>query len=159
MGFWTSGHNLSQETLIFCYILCFFQQHSSNVLIPQKLKAKYTKTGWAIFKSTNRTKISPNHTVQSVCALYVNRQLQHNNVYYIGFQMKNGTRPTHMAARFRCPGSQRSSHVNSLKVTRFLFYTQSSKISYIFTNKQTTIKIHTLQSSSEGKRHFQSKLN
>lgn len=62
----------------------------------------------------------------------------------IGFQMKNGTRPTHMAARFRCPGSQRSSHVNSLKVTRFLFYTQSSKISYIFTNKQTTIKIHTL---------------
>lgn len=82
MGFWTSGHNLSQETLIFCYILCFFQQHSSNVLIPQKLKAKYTKNSWAIFKSTNRTKISPNHTVQSVCASYVNRQLQHNNVYY-----------------------------------------------------------------------------
>lgn len=72
----------------------------------------------------------------------------------IGFKMKNGARATNMAACFRCPGSQGSSLVNSLKITRFLFYTQSSKISYIFTNEQTTIKIHKLQSHPVRKKTF-----
>lgn len=51
-----------------------------------------------------------------------------------GCKMKKWLKGSKHAAHVRYPGYQGSSHVESLRVTRLLSHTQSSKISYISIN-------------------------